>query len=293
MPGTRGVPPDERADIALTNVDFHCHSTISDGVLTPADVARRAAANGVAALALTDHDELTGLATARAAADAAGMRFVDGVEISVTWGDATVHVVGLAIDPRNAALVAGLGSVRSRRTERAKEIAASLESIGIRGSLEGAYAHARNPALIGRTHFARFIAGAGFARDVANVFKHYLVKGRPGYVPQRGAALADAVGWIRDAGGLAVIAHPGRYGLPRLELERLVGEFREAGGAAIEIATGSHDSGHMAAFARLARETGLAASRGSDFHAPGEGIELGRAPKLPAALEPVWARLPA
>ncbi|MCU0898532.1 MAG: PHP domain-containing protein [Burkholderiales bacterium] len=279
---------------ASQNFDLHAHSTVSDGLLSPGDLVRRAAERGVTALALTDHDEVSGVAEAREAADAVGIRLIAGVEISVTWGETTVHVVGLGIDPDAPALVAGLGAMRVDRTGRASRIAEALERIGIRGSLEGAYRHAGNPDLVGRAHFARFLVESGISPDVKTVFRHYLAAGKPGYVPHRWAVLADACAWIRGAGGVAVLAHPGRYKLSRREMQALLEAFKAAGGEAIEVVSGNHDAAQAAAFARMARTHGLAASRGSDFHGPGEGYaELGRLAALPADLEPVWARLPA
>jgi hypothetical protein len=269
--------------------DLHCHSTASDGVLAPAEVVRRAAANGVAVLALTDHDELAGLADAAEAARAAGVHLVPGVEISITWGGIAIHVVGLGVDPENATLASNLDYVRSGRGRRAERIAAEFDRLGIEGSLEGAYAHAENPKVIGRTHFARFLVERGIARDVAGVFRRYLARGKPGYVPHQWADLADAVTWIRASGGRAVVAHPGRYRLARTELRRFLAEFKAAGGEAIEVVTGSHSPEQYGEFARLAREFGFLASRGSDFHGPEESIaDLGRLPPLPAELTPVW-----
>jgi len=273
----------------FTNFDLHCHSTVSDGLLGPAELARRAAAQGVTTLALTDHDELAGLDAAREAAREAGIRFVDGVEISVTWGGITVHIVGLGIDPGSPPLVDGLESVRNSRAVRAERIAGELAAAGIPGSLEGAYAYAENPRLIGRTHFARFLVERGHVRDVKTVFQRYLVRGKPGYVPHQWAALADAVGWIRTSGGRAVVAHPGRYKLGRAEMRRFLAEFKAAGGEGIEVITGSHTPAHYAEYASLARELGLLASRGSDFHGPKEStVELGGLPPLPSDLTPVW-----
>jgi predicted metal-dependent phosphoesterase TrpH len=271
------------------NFDLHCHSTASDGLLEPAALIERAKANGVTVLALTDHDSLSGLEAARAAADAQGLRFVNGVEISVTWNGITIHVVGLGIDPENRALQEGLVSVRSSRQRRAKKIAEALDEVGIAGSYHGAMAHAENPEIISRTHFARFLVAHGHARDVRSVFHHYLVKGKPGYVPHQWAALADAVDWIRASGGSAVLAHPGRYKVTRDEMKDLLAEFRDRGGAGIEVITGSHAPEQYAEYARLAREFGLLASRGSDFHGPGESrIDLGGLPPLPEDLKPVW-----
>jgi predicted metal-dependent phosphoesterase TrpH len=269
--------------------DLHSHSTASDGVLSPAKVVQRAAANGVSVLALTDHDEVAGLAGAAEAARAAGIRLVPGVEISITWGDISIHIVGLGVDPENETLATNLDFVRSSRGRRAERIAAELDKLGIEGSLEGAYAHAENPKVIGRTHFARFLVQRGLAADVASVFKRYLARGKPGYVPHQWAELADAVAWIRASGGRAVVAHPGRYKLPRAELHRFLGEFKAAGGEGIEVVTGSHSPEQYGEFARLAREFEFLASRGSDFHGPEESLaDLGRLPPLPADLKPVW-----
>ncbi len=274
------------------NADLHCHSTASDGTLAPAAVVRRAHANGVDLLALTDHDELLGLPEADATAAELGLRFVPGVEVSVSWLDQTVHIVGLGVDPSNAALIAGLDQVRGGRDGRAAKIAAELDRIGIHGALEGALRYVGNPALISRAHFARFLVEAGCAKNVHDVFLHYLARGKPGYVEHVWATLEDAVGWIKGAGGLAVIAHPGRYRLSHVEMDILFDKFRELGGDAVEVACGAHDGGQVLAFARMARKFGLMASRASDFHGPEDSpIDLGRAPPLPPDLTPVWSRL--
>lgn len=271
------------------NFDLHCHSTISDGVLPPGEIVRRAAANGVSVLALTDHDELAGIAEAADAARVAGIRFVPGVEISVTWAETTIHIVGLGIDPADAELAAHLGHLRASRGQRAERIAAEFDALGIPGTLAGAYCFAENPKLIGRAHFARFLVECGIARDVASVFRQYLVRGKPGYVPQQWADLAEAVAWIRASGGRAVVAHPGRYKFSGEELRRFLAEFKAAGGEGIEVVTGSHSPDQYVAFARLAREFEFLASRGSDFHGPEEShIDLGQLPSLPADLKPVW-----
>ncbi|MEO8717180.1 MAG: 3',5'-nucleoside bisphosphate phosphatase [Burkholderiales bacterium] len=270
------------------NIDLHCHSNISDGALAPAAVARRAARAGVNVWALTDHDQLEGLAEARAAAQAEGMRFVDGVEISVTWRGSTVHIVGLRIDPGNAALAAGLAVVRGGRVERARAMARDLEKAGIEGAFEGAMERADNPAMISRTHFARYLADIGAVADTGDAFRRFLVPGKPGYVPHQWAALADAVQWIRAAGGQAVLAHPGRYGLSAGAMDALLLEFGAAGGEAIEVVTGSHSPEQYRHFAAVAAQYAFAASRGSDFHGPEEGAEFGSLPPLDPALRPVW-----
>ncbi len=271
------------------NCDLHCHSTASDGLLAPADLVRRAAENGVDVLALTDHDEIAGLAAARAQAQALGLRFIDGVEVSISWGGISIHVVGLGIDPENEELCRGLQAIRQGRTERAKRMAQDLERVGIPGSLEGAYAYVDNPNLIGRTHFARFLAEKRYVSDVRSAFQHYLVSGKPGYVPHQWATLQEALGYISAAGGVAVVAHPGRYKLTRAEMRNFLAEFKDGGGAGIEVVTSSHSAEQYLEYAILAKEFGLLASRGSDFHGPGESrIDLGRLPSLAAELKPVW-----
>lgn len=271
------------------NPDLHCHSDRSDGVLAPTEVVRRAHANGVDMLALTDHDELGGIAEARAEADRLGMRLVPGVEISITWAGETVHVLGLDIDPDCAALSDGLARTRSGRDARAQEIAAQLERAGIPDPLAGALRFVGNPQLIARPHFARHIVSTGRCATVDEVFVHFLSPGKPGYVAHQWARLPEAMDWIRAAGGVAVVAHPGRYRLGETALAALFDEFRELGGDAIEVVCGSHSPWQYEVFARRARELGLKASRGSDFHGPGEGrVDLGGLPPLPKDLVPVW-----
>lgn len=274
------------------NADLHCHSVVSDGLLSPEAVTRRAHANGVELFALTDHDETGGLAEARATADELGMRFVDGVEVSISWGqDQTVHIVGLGVDPTNPTLLAGLHKIRSGRDSRAARMAAELDKVGIHGAYEGSLKYVGNPALISRSHFARYIVELGHAKDVKTVFDHWLAKGKPGYVEHDWATLPDAVGWIVGAGGTAVVAHPARYRLSRAEREQLFAEFKELGGEGVEVLSGSQNADDAAEYARVARHYGFVASRGSDFHGPGESwMDLGKLPDLPDDLTPVWAR---
>jgi len=273
----------------MRNFDLHCHSNVSDGVLSPASLAARAKARGVDVWALTDHDEIGGIAEARAAAAALDLPFVPGVEISVTWAGQTVHIVGLHIDERNPSLLAGLASTRSGRELRAREIAAQLAAAGIPDAYEGALAYAGNPDLISRTHFARCIIDRGICRDVPSVFRNYLIEGKPGYVPHRWATLPQSVEWIRAAGGIPVIAHPGRYNFDAMAYDALFTEFRDLGGVAIEVVTGSHTPDQYGEYARVAQRYGFLASRGSDFHGPGESrIDLGQLPPLPASVKPVW-----
>ncbi|MFN3377389.1 MAG: 3',5'-nucleoside bisphosphate phosphatase [Burkholderiaceae bacterium] len=272
-----------------TNPDLHCHSTVSDGTLEPEAVAARARANGVDLWALTDHDELGGLQRAAAAARAQGMAFLTGVEISVTFAHTTVHIVGLGFDASDERLMQGLRQTRGGRGERAQEMAAQLAQVGIVGAYEGALRYAGNPELISRTHFARFLVEQRVCRDTGEVFRRFLTEGKPGFVPHRWARLGDAVRWICDAGGVAIIAHPARYSLSANEEFALFSEFRQHGGQGVEVVTGSHTAAECATYADIAREFGLAASRGSDFHSPDEShTDLGTLPPLPADLPPVW-----
>ncbi len=272
-----------------TNPDLHCHSVVSDGTLTPEVLAARARANGVDLWALTDHDEVGGQQRAAAAAQAQGMAYLTGVEISVTFAHTTVHIVGLGFDAGNAALVQGLERTRGGRGERAREMADQLAKVGIAGAYEGALHFVGNPELISRTHFARFLVEAGVCKDTNEVFRKYLIEGKPGFVPHRWASLGDAVRWITQAGGAAVIAHPARYRLSANEEFALFSEFKQHGGQAVEVVTGSHSAAEAVSYAAMAQEFGLAASRGSDFHSPDEShTDLGTLPPLPAHLQPVW-----
>lgn len=273
----------------MLNADLHSHSNFSDGTLPPADLAARAKAHGVDVWAMTDHDEVSGIAEARVAATALDLPFVPGVEISITWAAQTVHIVGLQIDEKNPALVQGLAATRGGREQRAREISAQLAAAGIPDAFEGALKFVGNPDLISRTHFARYIIELGLSKDLHDVFADYLGEGKPGFVPHRWATLQNAVEWIRGAGGIAVIAHPGRYKFSDLAFDALFQEFKDLGGAGIEVTTGSHTVDQYDYYAKVAKTYGFLASRGSDFHGPGESrIDLGKLPPLPHGVTPVW-----
>ncbi len=278
-----------RFAVPMTAIDLHSHSTYSDGTLAPAELVARAAQRGVAVLALTDHDDTGGLASAGEAAREHGLQLIDGVEVSVSWRGHTIHIVGLGIDPGCSELQAGLAATRGGRIARARKMADALGELGISGSFEGAQKFADNPQLIGRTHFARFLVEQGVVKDLKTAFKRYLAAGQPGFVPQQWANLDDAVRWIRAGGGIPVIAHPGRYPLDTASMHDLLQEFRDAGGGAIEVVSSSHKPHQHAIYAELAREYDLAASAGSDFHSPAESyLDLGRLPVLPRGCVPVW-----
>ena len=273
----------------ILNADLHCHSVVSDGTLTPEELAARARANGVELWALTDHDEVGGQHRAAAAARVAGMKYLTGTEISVTFADITVHIVGLGFDPDHPALVQGLKRTRGGREERAREMADGLAQVGIKGAFEGALQYVGNPDLISRTHFARHLVESGVCRDTNEVFRKYLTEGKPGFVPHRWAQLGDAVRWITDAGGVAVIAHPARYDHNPTREYALFTEFKAHGGRGVEVVTGSHTAAEYVKYADMAIEFGLAASRGSDFHSPDEShCDLGKLPYLEGRLTPVW-----
>jgi len=274
------------------NADLHCHSFVSDGTLDPQSVAARAHANGVELWALTDHDEISGQQRARDAALALGMSYLTGTEISVSFAGNTVHILGLGVDVEDAALQAGLAATRGGRRERALEMADGLAKVGIEGTFEGALQYVGNPQLISRTHFARHLVDTGVCTDTQEVFRRFLVEGRPGFVPHRWATLRDAVNWVTGAGGLAVIAHPARYRFTPTEEYALITEFIAHGGRGLEVVTGSHSAAEAQRYAATAVEFDLLASRGSDFHSPEEShTDLGTLPALPAHLRPVWEAL--
>ena len=275
-----------------SNADLHCHSNVSDGTLTPEVLAQRAKDNGVELWALTDHDEVGGQARAQAAAKTLGLPYLTGTEISVTFAGETVHIVGLGFDPTNAELVEGLRATRGGREERARQMSADLERVGIPGAFEGAMKYVGNPELISRTHFARYIVEAGFCADTNAVFRKYLADGKPGFVAHKWATLRDAVGWITGAGGVAVIAHPGRYRFSANEEFALFTEFKAHGGQGVEVVTGAHGPADYAKYAGFCSEFDLVGSRGSDFHSPDEShTDLGKLPLLPAGVPPVWSLL--
>jgi predicted metal-dependent phosphoesterase TrpH len=290
-PALNGVLPDNHP-MHLINADLHCHSQVSDGTMSPEALAERAHAQGVELWSLTDHDEVSGQQGARDAALALGMDYLTGTEISVSFIGETVHIVGLGFDPENKALRAGLAATRSGRRERARQMADALAQVGIAGAFDGALRYVANPDLVSRTHFARFLVDSGICPDTHSVFRRYLTPGNPGYVAHRWAGLGEAVRWIRDAGGVAVIAHPARYRFTPSEEYALITEFIAHGGLGMEVVTGSHSTAEQLRYTDTALEFDLLASRGSDFHSPEESrTELGALPDLPGRLKPVWGAL--
>ena len=269
------------------SADLHCHSTASDGTLPPAKVVTRAAANGVDMLALTDHDTTAGLDEAYLSAQENNIRLIAGIELSVTWQGKLLHIVGLDIDPEYRPLRQGIRMLKEMREERAQEMGKRLARAGY----SNAYENARRLAGSGnitRTHFARHLIEVGAAKDFTDVFKRFLVRGKPGYYRVDWAPMEDAINWITDSGGVAVVAHPMRYKLTASWLNRVIAGFREAGGKGIEVVCGHNSADDNARSAMFARKHGLLASQGSDFHEPGKWVELGKLAKLPDGIEPVW-----
>ena len=276
----------------IPSIDLHCHSTISDGILTPSSLLSHAAESKVKILALTDHDDIAGLDEARVAAEKLNIIFINGVEISVTWNKRTLHIIGLNFNPLSQELINGLREIRVGRLKRAELMAHGLEMVGILDAFEGAKSYAQN-STIGRIHFAQFIVSKGYAKDVKSVFKKYLIQGKPGYVSHVWAKLEEAVNWIKNAGGDAVIAHPGRYDMGKKLHSRLMEDFKSFGGVGVEVMSGSQDPTQSNYFAQLANQYGLLASCGSDFH--GMGIShraLGTIKTLPDECVPIWTKWP-
>ncbi len=277
---------------SILNADLHCHSVVSDGTLTPEALAQRAKTNGVELWALTDHDEIGGQARALKAAQSLDLPYLSGVEISVTFAQKTVHIVGLGFDTSDPLINEGLKATRGGREQRAKEMSLQLEKVGIAGAFEGALGFAGNLELISRTHFARFLVESGVCNDTNEVFRRFLTEGKPGFVEHRWANLKDAVTWIKACKGVAVIAHPGRYGFTPTEEYAFFMEFKSHGGQAVEVVTGSHTPDEYIQYTDMALEFDLLASRGSDFHSPSESrIDLGSLPWLPGKLKPIWELL--
>lgn len=275
--------------LPMTCYDLHTHSNVSDGSLPPADLVQRAIAQGVDVLALTDHDGTEGINLAADAAKGTELTLVAGVEISVTWGSNTVHILGLGIDPQEPTMQRGLRAIRDYRVGRAEEIAHRLKKAGIDGALEGASAYA-SKVMLGRLHFAKFLVKDGHAKDIHDVFKRFMVRNKPGYVPGQWASLEEAVSWITNAGGQAVIAHPARYKMTATKLRRLLTEFKELGGQGLEVVSGRQHKEEIKRLASLANDFELLASCGSDFHTPdNHWVELGHLNSLPKDVTPIWS----
>ncbi|TXI92703.1 MAG: PHP domain-containing protein [Neisseriales bacterium] len=274
-------------------IDLHCHSTHSDGSLTVEEVLNLAKQNGGIYQALTDHDTVDGINEARSIAAKLDLNLIPGVEISVTWhANTLIHIVGLGVDEKNAQLSEQLQLLRSSRLIRGKRIGDNLAKAGVPGAFEGALALCKNPQALSRTHFSQFLVNNGYAKP-GKAFEKFLAPGKPGYTPQIWASLKDAVSWITQSGGIAVIAHPGRYKFTRTKLLKLIEEFKEYGGQGIEVISSSHAPSDEENIAQICKQTGLFASVGSDFHQEESYriIKPGKNRALPNSVEPVFKLL--
>ena len=273
----------------MLNIDLHSHSRVSDGVLTPSELVRRAHRNGVRMMALTDHDEVGGIAEAKEEAGRLGIQLVSGVEVSITWADTTIHIVGLHVNENDPQLISRLCHNRHGRQARAERMGQRFAELGVENAYQGALKYVTNPSLISRKHFARYLVEAGICTSMTKAFDRYLKEGGPAYIAHRWATLAEAVKWIQEAGGIAIIAHPGRYDLSDLAMHEFLNEFKRLGGVGIEVVTGSHTPDQYLEYARLANRYGFLASAGSDFHAPGESsVDVGCLPDFPCKVNPVF-----
>jgi predicted metal-dependent phosphoesterase TrpH len=267
--------------------DLHCHSLKSDGDLSPSDLVDRAAEQGVTMLALTDHDTINGLVEARARAEMHNIELVSGIEISTVWNGIGIHVVGLGFDEHHPALLEAIARQEDCRLQRAKTIAERLEKLGIEGIWEKAEAIA-NGAQIGRPHFAQALIDMGKVSNMAQAFKRFLGAGKPGDVKTMWPDISEVVGWIRAAGGVAVVAHPDKYKMTGTKLKCMLKAFAEAGGNGLEVVSGATETTFSRRMVELCDEFGFLASQGSDFHGPRPWSELGKFTKMPEGATPVW-----
>ncbi|MFL7011480.1 RNase RNM [Enterovibrio norvegicus] len=269
--------------------DLHSHTTASDGRFSPAELVKRAVDFRVQVLAITDHDTVAGIVPAKQAVLEADLplHIVNGIEISTVWQNKDIHIVGLNIDLDSPELNALIAQQAERRDVRAEQIAERLEKHRMPGALEGAKALAGDVPLT-RAHFARWMVEQGHVKNMQAVFKKYLTRGNPGYVPPNWCTIAEAVDVIHKAGGQAVIAHPGRYKLTAKWLKRLLEAFKEAGGDGMEIVQPQQSPVERRQLADYAIHYGLLVSQGSDFHYPSPWLELGRNLYLPKGCEGVW-----
>lgn len=273
----------------MPHIDLHTHSTISDGTLTPIELVRRAHQNGVKVMALTDHDEVGGISAAKAEASRLGIQIISGVEISITWANTPIHIVGLYIDENSTQFIERLRHNREGRNVRAKRMGDRFAELGVKGAYWGALKYVTNPSLISRKHFARYLVESGVCSSIRQAFDRFLKEGGTAYIPHQWATLSESIEWIHDAGGIAIVAHPGRYHLNDLAIHEFLLEFKRLGGEGIEVVTGSHSPNQYLEYAALANRYGFFASMGSDFHAPEESaVDVGMLPDFPCQVKPIW-----
>ncbi len=276
----------------MTDVyDLHCHSTASDGALSPEDLVIRAHEKGVTTVALTDHDTVSGLIAAKNQANALGINFINGIELSANWQKHCLHIVGLGIDPTYQPLVAITEYLQNLRYERAERMAAKLVKKKIVGVLE-AVKLAAGDGMITRTHFADFLVSQNHVDTQQEAFDRYLAQGKSAYVATIWPELLDVINWITGSGGVAVIAHPLRYKLSANWMNRLLVDFTNSGGQGLEIITSRINQDEIRLISNYAKKYELVGSVGSDFHNDSNPyVELGRIAQLPAGITPVWSLL--
>ena len=276
----------------MPSVDLHCHSLYSDGSQTPEQLVEQAAAVGVTMLALTDHDSTQGLVPARIAAEQLGVRLINGVEISAMWQKQLIHIVALNINPENPILQAGLHEQQLARGKRGRMIADKLEDLGVKNCWQEVLKLVDNDEnRVGRAHFAQYLVNIGRVKQLQQAFDKYLGNGKPAAVPMPWAEMNTAITWIKAAGGVAVLAHPARYGISQTKLRLLLADFKVAGGEAMEVSTANEKPNVILNLAALAQRFGLDASQGSDYHGVNmPWLKLGKFAELPAGCQPVWRR---
>ncbi len=276
--------------------DLHCHSNLSDGILSPEALVSRAKTQKVTTLALTDHDTLAGVQRAQAQASIEGLTLIPGIEFSSQWGGRGVHIVGLNIELTSTAIDRAVNQQIETRRDRAVHIAARLEKQGIRCALEGAMSIAANErqgngeeGVIGRPHFAKYLVREGYVANINQAFKRYLGAGKPGDIKQMWPEIGDVVEWINQSGGVAVLAHPAKYKMTRTKLRALACDFADVGGKGLELISGKQPVGLAEELAKIAAKYQLRGSCGSDFHVPGQAWqELGQFGEMPRSIEPIW-----
>lgn len=271
-----------------SSIDLHAHSTASDGELSPTELVQLAAKNGIKTLALTDHDTVSGLAEARAAAAEHDITLINGIELSTCWDNKSIHIIGLNIDADNKAMIDSTTRLNQLREERAIIIGKKLAKAGIKDAYENAKELAGD-GTVTRQHFAQFLVKNGNAKSFSDVFKRYLVKGKPGYVSVKWPELSDTIKNIQSAGGVAVIAHPLCYKMTATKLRKLITEFKTLGGQAIEVVSGNNNMNEITTVTNYAKRYDIAASLGSDYHNDkSPWTKLGNLAPLPAELKPIW-----
>ena len=272
-----------------SKIDFHCHSTCSDGALSPEDLLARASEKDVEYLALTDHDTIAGQKRAFKAAQQHHIKMISGIELSCVWSNYTIHVLGLNFDLENGVMDGVESRQTSARMERAQIIAEKLHKKGLPNIYDESCLKAGS-GIPGRPHFAEVLLEKGLVSSMGEAFKKYLGAGKPGDVKSLWSDLETVTEWIKSAKGTAVIAHPRKYDMTLTKLRNMLDLFKECGGEGLEVVTSGQKQGEIGLLSDVCQRMSLKGSVGSDFHSPNYAwAELGRIPKLPESVEPVWS----